>query len=116
MRTRVMNQLQVVALNEGVRRKKALWRPAGRNELESLKLAPWATRRRQDLLDLLDELTPKIQELTQALEAEVEKRAVARRLMTHPGVGPLTALAFELVIGAVERFPCGKQIASYVGL
>src|SRR5436853_1336144 len=93
MRTRVMNQLHVVALNEGLRRKKALWRPAGRHELESLTLAPWASRRRQDLLDLLDQLTPKIQELTLALETEVGKRPVTRRLMTHPGVGPLTALA-----------------------
>jgi transposase len=67
MRTRVMNQLHVVALNEGLRRKKALWRPAGRSELESLVLAPWASRRRQDLLDVLDQLTPKIQELTRAL-------------------------------------------------
>ena len=116
MRTRVMNQLHVVALNEGLRRKKALWRQAGRQELESLALAPWANRRRQDLLDLLDQLTPKIQQLTQALEEEVEKRPVTRRLMTHPGVGPLTALAFELVIGTPERFHCGKQIASYVGL
>jgi transposase len=116
MRTRVMNQLHVVALNEGVRRKKALWRPAGRQELESFVLAPWASRRRQDLLDLLDQLTPKIQQLTQALEQEVQKRPVTRRLMTHPGVGPLTALAYELVIGIPERFHCGKQIASYVGL
>jgi transposase len=115
-RTRVMNQLHVVALNEGLRRKKALWRPAGRAELEAIVLAPWATRRRQDLLDLLDQLTPKIEELTRALEQEVEKRPVTRRLMTHPGVGPLTALAFELVIGTPERFHCGKQIASYVGL
>jgi hypothetical protein len=96
MRTRVMNQLHVVALNEGVRRKKALWRPAGRQELESIALAPWATRRRQDLLDLLDQLTPKIQELARALEQEVEQRPVTRRLMTHPGVGPLTALAYEV--------------------
>ena len=116
MRTRVMNQLHVVALNEGLRRKKALWRPAGRAELESLALAPWASRRRQDLLGLLDQLTPKIKELTGALEEEVEKRPVARRLTTHPGVGPLTALAFELVIGTPDRFHCGKQIASYVGL
>jgi transposase len=116
MRTRVMNQLHVVALNEGLRRKKALWRPAGRSELESLVLAPWASRRRQDLLDLLDQLTPKIQELTRLLEEEVEKRPVTRRRMTHPGVGPLTALAYELVIGTPERFHCGKQIASYVGL
>jgi transposase len=116
MRTRIMNQLHVVALNEGVRRKKALWRPAGRAQLEALVLARWASRRRQDLLEVLDQLTPKIQELTRALEQEVEKRPVARRLRTHPGVGPLTALAFELVIGTPERFGCGKQIASYVGL
>jgi len=116
MRTRVMNQLHVVALNEGLQRKKALWRPAGRKELESFELAPWASRRRQDLLEILDQLTPKIQELSKALEDEVEKRPVTRRLMTHPGVGPLTALAYELVIGTPERFHCGKQIASYVGL
>jgi len=116
MRTRVMNQLHVLALNEGVRRKKALWPPAGRVQLESLVLAPWASRRRQDLLELLDQLSPKIQELTRALEQEVEKRPAARRLMTHPGVGPLTALAFELIIGNPDRFGCGKQIASYVGL
>src|SRR5947199_5664508 len=104
MRTRVMNQLHVVALNEGLQRKKALWRPAGRKELESLALAPWAHRRRQDLLELLDQLTPQIAYLTQALETEVEKRVVARRLKTHPGVGPLTALAFELEIGTPDRF------------
>ena len=116
MRTRIMNQLHVVALNEGVRRKKALWRPAGRAELESLVLARWASQRRQDLLELLDQLTPKIQELTRALEQEVQKRPVTQQLMKHPGVGPLTAMAFELVIGTPERFDCGKQIASYVGL
>ena len=111
-----MNQLHVIALNEGLRLKKALWRPAGRAQLESLERACWSRRRRQDLLEILDQLTPKIQELMRALEVEVEKRPVARRLMTHPGVGPLTALAFELVIGTPERFGCGKQIASYVGL
>ena len=68
------------------------------------------------LTNLLDQLTPKIQELTRALEGEVEKRPVTRRLMTHPGVGPPTALAFELVIGTPQRFHGGKQIASYVGL
>ena len=41
---------------------------------------------------------------------------MTRQLMTHPGVGPLTALAFELVIGNPGRFHCGNNIASYVGL
>ena len=36
--------------------------------------------------------------------------------MTHPGVGPLTALAFVLIIGRADRFQCGKQIAAYLGL
>jgi transposase len=39
-----------------------------------------------------------------------------RRLMTHPGVGPVTALAFVLTIGPVQRFRRGKQVASYFGL
>jgi len=112
----MMNQLQAVALNEGLRCKKRLWREKGRQQLESLPLAPWATRRRGDLLELLDRLNPIIAELTQAIEQEVEKHPEARRLMTHPGVGALTALAFVLVIGTAERFQCGKQIASYLGL
>jgi transposase len=115
-RTRIMNQLQAVALNEGLRCKKRLWREQGRQQLESFRLAPWASRRRTDLLDLLDRLNPTIAELTQAIELEVEKCAEARRLMTHPGVGALTALAYVLIIGRADRFGCGKQIASYLGL
>jgi transposase len=115
-RTRIMNQLQAVALNEGLRCKKKLWREAGRKQLESFSLAPWASRRRRDLLELLDRLSPTIAELTQAIEQEVEKCPEAQRLQTHPGVGSLTALAFVLIIGRAERFQCGKQIASYLGL
>lgn len=115
-RTRVMNQLQAVAINEGLRCKKRLWRAGGRQQLESFQLAPWASRRRSDLLELLDRLSPTIAELSQAIEQEAEKRPEAQRLRTHPGVGALTALAFVLIIGNVERFQCGKQIASYLGL
>src|SRR5712691_11722621 len=116
MRTRVMNQLQAVALNEGVRRKKQLWSKSGRAQLESFLLAPWATRRRHDLLELLDRLNPSIDELSVAIEQETRKRPEVLRLMTHPGVGPLTALAFVLIIGSPERFHCGKQIGTYVGM
>jgi len=114
-RTRIMNQLQAVALNEGLRCKKRLWRTE-RQRLESFQLAPWASRRRHDLLELLDRLNPTIAELSQAVEQEVEKFPEAQRLGTHPGVGPLTALAFVLIIGEAERFQCGKQVASYLGL
>ena len=115
-RTRVMNQLQAVALNEGLQCKKKLWRAGGRQQLESFQLAPWASRRRRELLELLDRLNPTIAELSQAIGQEAEKCPEAQRLMTHPGVGALTALAFVLIIGNAERFRCGKQVASYLGL
>src|SRR4030081_1951194 len=79
-------------------------------------LAPWASRRRQELLGLLDRMNPTIEELTAAVEREARKRPEVLRLMTHPGVGPLTALAFVLIIGTWERFHCGKQIGNYVGM
>ena len=62
MRTRIMNPLQAIAMNEGQRGKKKLWSEAGRAQLEKLALAPWASRRRQDLLELLDRMNPRIQE------------------------------------------------------
>jgi transposase len=116
MRTRIMNQLQALAMNKGQRRKKKLWSEQGRAQLEKLPLASWASRRRQDLLELLDGMNPTIEELTAAAEQEAKRRPEVLRLMTHPGVGPLTALAFVLIIGTPERFRCGKQIGSYVGL
>ena len=116
MRTRIMNQLQALAMNEGYRWKKKLFSELGRAQLEKLSLAPWASRRRQELLELLDGMNPTIEELTRAAEQEARKRPEVWRLMTHPGVGPLTALAYVLIIGTPARFQCGKQIGTYVGM
>jgi transposase len=116
MRTRIMNQLQALAMNEGYRWKKKLFSEQGRAQLEKLTLAPWASRRRQELLELLDRMNPTIKELTAAVEREARKRPEVLRLMTHPGVGPLTALAYVLIIGTPTRFQRGKQIGTYVGM
>jgi transposase len=103
-------------MNEGKRWKHRLWSAEGRAQLEKFPLAPWASRRRQDLLELLDRLTPTIDELTAAVEQQAKKLPEVLRLMTHPGVGPLTALAFVLIIGTPGRFRRGKQMGSYIGL
>ena len=107
-----MNQLQAVAMNEGLRRKRVLWSESGPKQLESFLLAPWASRRRQDLLERMDRLNPTIQELTAAVEKEARNKPEVELLMSHPGVGPLTALAFVLIIGTPQRFQCGKQMGS----
>ena len=67
MRTRIMNQLHALAMNEGYRWKKKLFSEQGRAQLEKLTLAPWASRRRQELLELLDRMNPTIEELTAAV-------------------------------------------------
>ena len=116
VRTQVKNQLQALALNQGVQRKRKLWSAAGRKQLENLPLLPWANRRRAELLKLLDELEESITALDGAVSQEANTRPAVRRLMTHPGVGPVTALAFALTLGPAERFRRGKQVGSYFGL
>lgn len=116
LRTQVKNQLQAMALNQGLQKKRQLWTRAGRAALESLGLRPFAAQRRDELLKMLDQLEVQIAELTQTVTAEASQRPDAVRLMTHPGVGPQTALAFVLTIGEVGRFPHAKQVASYLGL
>src|SRR6266699_670030 len=74
IRTRIMNQLQALAMNEGKGGKKKLFSEQGRAELEKLPLAPWTSRRRQDLLELLDRLNPTLAELTAAVEQEAKQR------------------------------------------
>ena len=116
MRTKVQNQLQAMAMGQGLCRKKKLWSVRGRVELESLPLDQWGQRRRQELLQLLDQLDGSIRELHGAVEQQARQHPQAARLMTHPGVGPVTSLAFVLTLGPVSRFARGKKVASYLGL
>lgn len=116
MRTRIKNQLQHIALNEGLQKKRQLWSERGRQWLQALVLPRWSARRRADLLHFLDELDARIDELDQAVVAVGQKDERVRLLMTHPGVGPITALAFVLVVGDVGRFPRSKKLTSYLGL
>ena len=116
MRTRVKNQLQHIAMNEGFQKKRKLWTEEGMEFLVNLKLPPWTQRRRDDLLKILEELNGHIRELSQAVEEEAEKQRLVRLLMTHPGVGPILALATVLTLGNVHRFRNGKHVSSYVGL
>jgi transposase len=115
-RTRVKNQLRAVALNEGVGRKPGLWSRKGQEQFRALALPAWTDRRRQDNRELLAELVRRTDPLDQAVEQEAARRPEVARLRTHPGVGPITALAFVLTIGDPTRFENGKKLASYLGL
>jgi transposase len=116
MRGAVKNQLHALAMGEGVCRKQKLFTAKGRKELEGLALGPWASYRRQELLRMFDEMAAATAQLDVAVAQAAKSQPLAARLMTHPGVGPVTSLAFVLIIGPVERFEHSKQVVSYLGL
>ena len=113
MRRQVKNELQHLALNQGVQQKRKLWSVAGRQRLEALPLTGWTAQRREDSLELLDQLNRRVAKLDVAAQQEADRDAVARLLQTHPGVGPITALAFSLTLGddrALRAQPPGGQL------
>ena len=116
LRAQAKNGLQHLALNQGVQKKRRLWSEAGQKLLRELPLQPWASRRREDLRGVMELLDRQIGALDLAVKEAAEKDPNARLLMTQPGVGPVTSLAFVLTMGDVRRFPRGKQVASYLGL
>lgn len=116
MRTMVKNGLQAIALNQRLALRSTLWTLRGLAQLRALALRPHTTRRRDDSLELLAWLTTRIDHLDDQIAAAGEADPRARLLLTHPGVGPLTALTTVLVLGPLARFPDSKHVVSYVGL
>jgi transposase len=116
MRTRLKNQLRSVALSEGLGPKPGLWSRKGQEQFRALPLPPWGERRRADNLEMLAELLRRTEPLDQAVQAEAARRPEVVRLMTHPGVGPITALSFVLIIGDPLRFATSRKLTSYLGL
>jgi transposase len=116
MRSRLQHTLQAMALNHALRKGSALWSHAGQAALQALPLPPYTGQRRAELLSLYVQLQKRIQKLDQEVEGQIQQRAQARRLVTHPGVGPVTALATEVFLGDPSRFATANQVASYIGM
>ena len=116
MRTRIQNALQSIALANGLRRGTALWSHDGQSRIASLSLAPHTAYRRSELQAMYEKFEVEIEKLNQRVEQQACQRPGARLLMTHPGVGPITALATEVFLGNPARFADSKALASYVGM
>ena len=116
MRTRVENALQAIALANGLRRGPSLWSRDGQHTIASLPLAPHTAHRRSELQAMYVKFESDIEKLNQRVEQQAGQRPGARLLMTHPGVGPVTALATDVFLGDPKRFTDGKALASYVGI
>jgi transposase len=116
MRTMVKNGRQAIALNQRLALRSALWTQRGLAQLQALPLPAHTTRRRDDNLELLAWLTARINQLDDQITTVAREHPRVPLLLTHPGVGPLTALTTVLVWGPLARFPDSKHVVSYVGL
>lgn len=116
MRTRIKTELQHVAMNQGMQKKRHLWSVRGRADFKNLPLEGWTAQRRADLVSLLALVESQVDKLDEAVRRIAGGDMQAQLLMTQPGVGPVTSLAFVLTIGDVKRFKRAKQVASYLGL
>jgi transposase len=116
MRARIKNQLQHIALNQGVQKQGKLWSKAGLELLRKLELEPWTRQRRDTLLEMLEQFDQRVRPLDDAVKQAAQARPRAERLQTHPGVGPVIALATILTMGEVSRFPDSRSWVSYLGL
>ena len=116
LRTQIQNALQAIALANGLRRGPSLWSYDGQAKIAFLPLPPHASYRRSALQTMYRKMQEETDNLTEQIAEQARQRSGARLLMTHPGVGPVTALATDVFLGDPQRFADGKALASYVGL
>jgi transposase len=68
------------------------------------------------MLDLLDELDGQVAELDKEIARRAREDEVSRRLMTIPGIGPITATAIAALAPPAETFGKGRDFAAWLGL
>jgi len=67
-------------------------------------------------LVILEQLDVQIRQADRQVEQFAKQDPICRRLMTVPGVGPVTAVRFLAAIDRCERFESAHALQSYLGL
>lgn len=113
---RIHSQLQQQGLELGRGR---LLTAAGRQWLEEEawgRLTLEQQQRVESYLELIDALTPRIEELDERVRRRAAENAPASLLQTIPGIGPYRSLVLAAEITPIKRFPSPDHLVSYAGL
>ena len=68
------------------------------------------------LIERIDELDEKIDGLDREIRASAREGEETARLMTIPGIGPITAMALQAFAPPMESFKCGRDFSAWLGL
>ncbi len=112
----VKNSLRRILIETGSIFKEALATKKGKQKFRDLKLPPLLADERDRWLELLLEIEKQIAELERKLKHKAKDDERVQRLLTHPGVGLLTALCIVHTLGEVNRFATTRKVAAYAGL
>ena len=70
----------------------------------------------EPLVDLRHQALRSAAQMKRQLARQIAQDPVGQRLLSVPGVGPLTAVAYKATIDQPERFASSNQVGAYVGL
>jgi len=95
IRAQVKNELQHLAMNQGVTKRQKRGARQARRWLRELPLAPWASRRREDLFKVRGMLDEQIALLDVAVKESSREEREGSTADDAAGVGPVTSMAFR---------------------
>jgi len=116
MRTMISNSLQAIVMSCGLSERTRVLSRAGQQRLKSASMTPVIKQQSDDLISLLVPINERISKADQWLKEQAATDDRVRLLMTHPGVGVLTALGVVHTLEPFNRFSKQRSVVAYVGL
>lgn len=114
-RTQVCNRLQALAHSAGLPRR-GMQTKRARLALKEAIFTETQSFQRDQLFELLADLTARIEVIEELLEKSVVGDDKVERLLTHKGIGMLSALVVVHTLGDITRFSSSKAAVAYAGL
>lgn len=115
-RTMVMNSLLFLASSRGLSLRGQLRGKSGVARLQALALPPHLAQQRNELLEIMAQLTSKLAQADEWLTSKATLDPRVCLLRTHPGIGLLTGLCVVYTLEPVSRFANSRKVTAYAGL
>jgi len=116
IRTITKNSLQALAIQSGLARRASLFTTVGLEQFRQLQMSAVMQEQREQWLQLLPVLNQRITAVEAWLATQAEADERVSRLLTHPGIGLLTAMGLVHTLEPVSRFANQRKVVAYVGL
>jgi transposase len=109
-------RIQAVLYHHGVSQRRRLMTAEGRDWLKTRPLPAAAREQVTVAIAMIDAIDVQMAPVEKELRAYARRQAGCKALMTHYGIGELTAVTILAELGDVSRFSSSRQAVRYCGL